>query len=220
MTECERLPFVHERNVRKMDISKLSHGAKLVLGGTVLFLLFSFFNWFTYGPYGESMWHGVGFLAGLLALALIVWEGLRLVNIEVGLPVTPAMVSAFLAILMLLFTFIRFIDKPGGGYASDLIDRSIWAWLGFALSIAIVVGAVMNMQAAGQSFTDVKNTIASGAAAASAAAKSAADSAQSSSGSTESTTAAPAAPAADTASETAEAASDAADDEGDGTPAA
>ena len=30
---------------RKMDISKLTHGAKLVLGGTIVFLIVSFFNW-------------------------------------------------------------------------------------------------------------------------------------------------------------------------------
>ena len=65
-----------------MDISKLSHGAKLVLAGTVAFLLVSFFNWqeVEFGDIasaGVSMWHGVGILAGLLALALLVWEGLR-----------------------------------------------------------------------------------------------------------------------------------------------
>ena len=160
-----------------MDISKLSHGAKLVLAGTVLFLLFSFFDWFSVeGIGGLSMWNGVGTLAGLLAIALIVWEGLRLVNISVALPVTPAMVSAFIAILMLLFTFIRFIDKPGSSIVSDAFDRTIWAWLGIILAILVVVGAVMNMQAAGESFASVKDTIASGAAAASSAAKSASSS--------------------------------------------
>ena len=78
-----------------MDISKLSHGAKLVLAGTAAFLLVSFFNWqeVEFGDIasaGVSMWHGWGFLAGLLALALLVWEGLRLANIEVALPVGPA----------------------------------------------------------------------------------------------------------------------------------
>ena len=31
---------------RKMDISKLTHGAKLVLGATIVFLIVSFFHWF------------------------------------------------------------------------------------------------------------------------------------------------------------------------------
>lgn len=194
-----------------MDISKLSHGAKLVLGGAIVFLIVSIFNWqeVEYGGFsaGVSMWHGVGFIAGLLAIALIVWEGLRLVNIEVALPVGPAMTSAFIAILLLLFTVIKFF--------ADGEFRTFWAWLGLALSVAIMIGAVMNMQAAGQSFADVKSTLASGAAAASAAAKSASDSAQSSSA-----TAAAPDPAPPATPPAAEAASDAADDEGGGTPAA
>ena len=35
-----------------MDISKLTHGAKVVLGGTIAFLIVSFFNWFE--SYAES----------------------------------------------------------------------------------------------------------------------------------------------------------------------
>src|SRR4051794_6490721 len=105
MTECERLPFAHERNVRKMDISKLSHGAKVVLGGTIVFLILSFFNWFHYtgpgsdqfGDVGISMWHGIGWLAGLLAIALVVWQAIRLANIELEFGVTPSMVTAALA---------------------------------------------------------------------------------------------------------------------------
>jgi hypothetical protein len=155
-----------------MDISKLTHGAKLVLGGTIVFLIVTFFKWqeVEYAGFssGVSMWHGVGFIAGLLAIALLVWEGLRLVNIEVALPVGPAMTSAFLAILLVFFTIIKFLV--------DGEFRTFWAWLGLALAIAIAVGAVMNMQAAGHSFSDVKDTLASGAAAASSAAKSASSS--------------------------------------------
>jgi hypothetical protein len=158
-----------------MDISKLSHGAKLVLGGTIAFLIVSIFNWqeveYATISAGVSMWHGIGVLAGLFALALLVWEGLRLANIEVTLPVGPAMTSAFLAILLVFFTVIKFLV--------DGEFRTIWAWIGLALAIAITAGAIQNMQAAGQSFSDVKNTLASGAAAASAAAKSSTSSSES-----------------------------------------
>ena len=69
-----------------MDISKLSHGAKVVLVAGIVFLITSFFNWFevSFSGFsgGESMWHGIGFLAGLLLIALIVWQGIRLANIE------------------------------------------------------------------------------------------------------------------------------------------
>ena len=65
------------------------------------------------------MWHGMGFLAGLLAIAIIVWEGLRLANMKIEIGLTPAMVTAALAVLLLVFAFIRFISKPGSGLVED-----------------------------------------------------------------------------------------------------
>jgi hypothetical protein len=156
-----------------MDFSKLSNGAKLVLGGTIAFLIVSIFNWqeieiANIATAGRSMWAGWGTLAGLLAIALLVWEGLRLANINVTLPVTPAMASAFIAILLLITTILKFLV--------DNEFRTFWAWLGLLLAIAITAGAVMNMQAAGQSFSDMRDSLTAGAAAATAAARSAADS--------------------------------------------
>ena len=140
----------------------LTTGAKLVLGATVLFLIVSFFNWFELDEavgvdVGVSMWNGVGWIAGLLAIALIVWQALRLANLELEVGVTPAMITAALAVLMLIFTFIRWIDKPGG----DLVDRTFWAWLGLALAIIVVVGAWMNMRAAGEGLADVRDRFSS-----------------------------------------------------------
>jgi hypothetical protein len=196
-----------------MDMSKLSHGAKLVLGGTIAFLIVSIFNWqqveisgFT--AVGVSMWHGVGVLAGLLALALLVWEGLRLVNIEVALPVGPAMTSAFLAILLVFFTIVKFLV--------DGEFRTFWAWLGLALAIAITVGAVMNMQAAGQSFSDVRAAVSSGAAAATAATRNVGDSPSASSSSAAPTATGAASEPAQPAERTAENAVETAHDAGDG----
>jgi hypothetical protein len=144
-----------------MDISKLSHGAKVVLVAGIVFLVTSFFNWFTITDtsYGVSMWHGTGFIAGLILLVLIVWQGIRLANIELEIGVTPSMITAALSVLLVIFTFIRFISKPGGGLADSVVDRTIWAWLGFILSIVIVVGAWMNMRAAGESLGDVRDRV-------------------------------------------------------------
>jgi hypothetical protein len=141
-----------------MDISKLSHGAKLVIAGTIAFLIVSIFNWQEVefegiASAGRSMWSGWGVLAGLTAIALLVWEAIRLANIDVALPVTPAMTSAALAILLLIFTVIKFL--------ADNEFRTFWAWLGLALAIAIVVGAWMNMRAAGESMADVKASLSS-----------------------------------------------------------
>ena len=78
---------------------------------------------------------GVGWIAGLLAIALIVWQAIRLANIQFEIGVTPSMVTAALAVLMLIFTVIRSIDKPGNG---DFVGRTFWAWL--CLVLAVVVG--------------------------------------------------------------------------------
>ncbi len=151
---------------------ELTTGAKLVLGATVAFLIVSFFEWFEVsgdlgeaveafaGDNGVSMWNGVGYIAGLLAIALIVWQALRLANIELELGITPAMITAALAALLLIFTFIRWIDAPSA------FDRTIWAWLGLALAILIAVGAWMNMQASGESLSDIRASVAGAAAAA------------------------------------------------------
>jgi hypothetical protein len=145
---------------------ELTTGAKLVLGAAVVLLLVSWLNWFEYESWGQNMWHGIGFLAGLLLIGLIVWQALRLANINLEVGVTPSMITAALAVLTLLFVIIRFIDKPGGDFASDLIDRTIWAWLGLALAIILVVGAWMNMQAAGEGFAEIRSSVAGAAAAA------------------------------------------------------
>ena len=53
-------------------LAEINHGAKVVLGASILFLIISFFNWQevdlgAFGEAGVSMWHGVGWIAGLLA---------------------------------------------------------------------------------------------------------------------------------------------------------
>ena len=42
------------------------------------------------------MWNGIGVLAGLLLIALIVWQAIRLANINVEIGVTPSMITAAL----------------------------------------------------------------------------------------------------------------------------
>ena len=159
-----------------MDISKLTHGAKLVLGATIAFLIVSFFNWFEISGIGvTSGWRGIGFLAGLLAIAIIVWEALRLANMKVEVGLTPAMVTAALAVLLLLFAFIRFISKPGSGVVEDAVDRTFWAWLGLILAILVVVAAWANMKKAGESISEMGASMKSAASSAAAAAKAATD---------------------------------------------
>src|SRR6476620_7625406 len=145
-------PPTEKGKARKMDMSKLTHGAKLVLGTTVAYLIVSFFNWFEISGIGvTSGWSGIGFLAGLLAIAIIVWEALRLANMKIEVGLTPAMVTAALAILLLVFTVLKFLV--------DNEFRTFWAWLGLILAIVVCVGAWLNMQAAGEGLADVRSQV-------------------------------------------------------------
>ncbi len=138
-------------------LAELNHGAKVVLGAAIAFLIVSFFNWFEYLDVGVwTMWHGFsGILAGLLAIAIIAWQAVRLANIKLEMGVTPAMITAVLAILLFVFALIRFLSTPGP------TDRTIWAWIGVVLAIVIVAGAWANMKLAGESLGDMKDKMAS-----------------------------------------------------------
>ncbi len=173
-----------------MDISKLTHGAKLVLGASIAFLIVSIFNWqeidfHGIASAGVSMWHGWGVLAGLLAIAIIVWEGLRLANMKIEIGLTPAMVTAGLAILLLFFTLLKF-------FVSNEF-RTFWAWLGLLLAIFIAIGAYINMKQMGESISEMGSSMKSAAGSAAAAAKAATD--KGSDGAAAPAPAAPAAPA-------------------------
>jgi hypothetical protein len=101
------------------------------------------------------MWHGVGWVAGLLAIVLLVWQAVRLANIELEIGVTPSMITAALSLLVLIFAVIRWLDKPGG----DFVGRTFWSWLGLLFAIVMVVGAWLNMQAAGESLGSIRDQI-------------------------------------------------------------
>jgi hypothetical protein len=143
-------------------LSELSHGAKVVLGAAIALLIVSFFDWFQYADIGfANMWNGIGVVAGLLLIALIVWQALRLANINLEVGVTPSMITAALSVLLLIFVVIRWLDKPGPSIANEGVGRTFWAWLGLILAIVIVVGAWMNMKAAGESLSDVRDRVSS-----------------------------------------------------------
>ena len=152
-----------------MDISKLTHGAKLVLGASIAFLIVSVFHWQEIDVLGVSagvnMWHGWGVLAGLVAIAIVVWEGLRLANMKIEIGLTPAMVTAALAILLVLFTILKFLV--------DNELRTFWAWLGLLLAIFVAVGAWANMKAMGESISEMGTSMKAAAGSAAAAAKAA-----------------------------------------------
>jgi hypothetical protein len=151
--------------------NKLSTAGKAVIVGTVAFLIVSIFNWqevdTVVGSVGRSMWHGWGTLAGLLAIALLVWEGLRLANVNIALPISAAMAGALVAILLALATILKFLV--------DNEFRTFWSWLGLVLALGIAAGAFVRMQEGGESFADMRQSVTSAASGAAAKAREAVD---------------------------------------------
>ena len=135
-----------------MDVlSKLSRETQVVLGGGLLLLILSFLDWqqVSYSGFGVNVsgglseWHGfVGTVAALLVIAVLVWEVLRVMAVNVSLgSLSPDIVSVGLVLLMAVFTVIAFLAKD---------EARHWpAWI--ALIVALVVGAfaVMRARAAG-----------------------------------------------------------------------
>ena len=130
-----------------MDSFKnLSREAQVVLGGGVLFLIISFLDWQQIDlgivhP-GLNLWHGIGIIAGLLVIALLLWEATRLFDMKVQLgTVSEGLVSVGLALLLALFTVIAFFDKSTARH---------WpAWIGLILAIVIAICAVVRARAEG-----------------------------------------------------------------------
>jgi hypothetical protein len=127
-------------------LMKLSREVQVVLGGAVLYVIFSFFDWqqVSAGPftYGRSEWSGIGVIAALLAIVLVVWEIGRMIEFKIELgSLTPGLISIGLALLLLLFTVITFLSHSAARH---------WpAWIGLLLSIVIAVAAFKRAQGEG-----------------------------------------------------------------------
>ncbi len=134
-----------------MDVlTKVSRETKVVLGCAVLFLIFSFFDWqqvsfssaFVSGSAGLNLWHGIGVIAGLLVIALLAWEVVRMFEVKAPTgAVTHGHVSVGLALALALFTVIAFFDKSTARH---------WpAWIGLLLALVIAVAAVVRAREEG-----------------------------------------------------------------------
>jgi hypothetical protein len=120
------------------QFKELPREAQITIGCLVLFVIFSFFDWqqvsYLGATAGRNLWHGVGIITVLIAIAYLIWEIGRALNYKVELgQVTPQMTSAGFAIALLVFTVITFLDWS---------DFRHWPeWVGLILSIVIAVVA-------------------------------------------------------------------------------
>jgi hypothetical protein len=125
----------------------LGRGLQLMLVGSVLLLITTFFNWqeITVEFLGESAsggvsaWHGfLGVVMGLLTIVLLAWLVARLAAVNIAIPVS--LTGAVLAFLIFICALLK-----------NLTDdySTFWSYLGVVFAAVIAVGAWLQIQEAG-----------------------------------------------------------------------
>jgi hypothetical protein len=128
----------------------LGRGAQIMLVAGVLLFIDLFFNWqeitVDLGPLGEASngvnaWDNfLGILLGLLTIVLLAWLVVRLMAVDIPIPVSQAMTAALLGVLIFFFALVK-------NLADDY--STIWSYIGVGLAAIIVVGAYLEVQEAG-----------------------------------------------------------------------
>jgi hypothetical protein len=128
----------------------LGRGAQLMLVAGVLLFIDLFLRWqeieVDLGPLGEasggvSAWDDfLGILLGLTTLVLLAWLVVRLMAVDIPLPVSQAMTAAVISVLIF---FVALIKNLTDDYST------IWSYIGVGLAAVIVFGAYLEIQEAG-----------------------------------------------------------------------
>ncbi len=114
---------------------QLTRSAWAVVGTLFAYLIASFLTWQSLlgGALTQTMWQGVGVLAGLLAFLVAVALGVRASGLRLGPAIPLQLPTLALSALVLLFTFVRFLDIDTG--------RTSAAWGGLLLALALFLAA-------------------------------------------------------------------------------
>ena len=130
------------------DMKKLSMGSKgaLIAGGLLFIDLFLPWNCAGGGQiFGQAIpkfcvngFNGMGMLAGLLLLVLLVWEGLGAAGALASVSAPKKLITAALAAGAALFALLRFLFNIGAS--------SFGAWLGVILALALAYAAWASWQ--------------------------------------------------------------------------
>ncbi|HLM05086.1 MAG TPA: hypothetical protein VK402_07880 [Blastococcus sp.] len=124
------------------DLKKLKMADYVIAGGTLLYLVLSFFPWFQFGDdfFGFSLsgWDsGNVKFAFVLFLLATVWAVLpAFVDLQLGFP--RSWITVALAALGFVLTLFAWLDTFD-------VDFSIWALLGMLTATAILVFAVLSL---------------------------------------------------------------------------
>ncbi len=130
------------------DMSKMSTANKILLGGGLLYLIDLFLPWnracIDIGVLGGNICgsaagtHGIGIINLLLAIALLIWEGLALAGVDI--PVPRPQVTAAGGGGIVLFTIIKVLVDNQSLY--------LFAFVGIVLALVIAYGSWMRWQEA------------------------------------------------------------------------
>lgn len=128
------------------DMSKMSTAGKILLGGGAVYLIDTFLPWqrqcVDLGALGgnicgsKSGASGIGVINLLLALAIIVWEVLALVGVDIKAP--KGKVSAGLAGGLVVFTLLKILVDSEAMY--------LFAFVGIILALVVGYGGWMRFQ--------------------------------------------------------------------------
>src|SRR6476619_2301877 len=131
-------------------LKALGRGTQLMFIASVLLLIISFFNWqevdFDLGALGSgsagvSAWDDIGgIIMGILTIVLIARIVARMAAVDVPIPVSFAMTSVVLGVLIFIIALLK-----------NLTDNySTWAsYVGVVLALLVAVGAWLEAQDAG-----------------------------------------------------------------------
>ena len=141
-----------------MDWANWSTARKILLPASLLLLIDSFLDWqqvdLGVATPGQSMWHGLGFLVGVLLLVLILWELVDTFAPDTlrGMSLPGGLITLALAAAILLFTLIRVFT----------LDFRHWpAWVGLILAAVIAYGGWLRFQESGDAMPS-RSTMSSG----------------------------------------------------------
>jgi hypothetical protein len=130
-----------------VDLKALSTGTKLIAVAGLLLLIDTFLAWqkvsvevsgVEVASASQNAWHGFwGVVMGLALIALLVWVGLQIANVDLNVSLPEATVTAVLAGIVFVFALLK-----------NLIDDySAWpSYVGVVLAALVAVGAWMRMQ--------------------------------------------------------------------------
>jgi hypothetical protein len=143
-----------------MSLDKVSMARRVLLGSGVVLLIWSFLPWNGGGGcvstgFGKvcagvswNAWHGWGTAMGIFLIALLIWEGLLLLQVISPdalklpeLPVKPILISLAIGALTVLFGVIRVLQYGG--------TRKWEVWIALIIIVALAAGLFLRFQEEG-----------------------------------------------------------------------